>query len=1394
MYSSEEKQNENLNGIFDIRLVSVFDKYLSLIKNVLNLTDDEFSKINKIFINNNNNKYNEEIEFQNFSYEIMQMEKSLKKDIFISETTKFIKIVNLLIKYTDNTVIELYFKNYLEIIETRTIHKYESISNYKLKLKMIIEDKNFFTKNNFIFKSSYLTTLENFFLEKIKNDSIINNKTIIFLNKRIITKYLSETLNNFLNVYGYETTFVVGTAKQSSLSFTEEELNKNIKSFKDDQKFIGLFATNVVEEGIDIPLCDNIINLCAIKTMRELIQKSGRARKSNSIIYTCCENNEDEKKYTLQHIENLKNSIEVMKDVIVNDTIIPKNFNSEGQQKDRKMENNKLRNEYINNIDYYETPLGARVYLSYAKSLVNHFIGKLFSDGFTYLRAEMKIHEDKENGCNYYKAYLSLPSCLEEEFTKIFDSDINLRFGKKEEAEKYCKSNEEYFYLKAVKYLHRNQYLDDYLCFIKNYDDLINLDYNYASYKNEPKVSLIQNEIQEKENSTNLNFPNEIINNNLIEKEYFINIVEYDPRFIDLNLMKRFDCLNNGKDIEKEKLQKLAIISEFKISDLDFNIFIPATQILHLYWINQNVIDPENEYMENLNLPKIEYKYFSKMNFQISGIQQIKLNNTQKNLVEFYYVYSMFFSTDAEIAFYYMLLQNKFSFTNELFFKDNKTQKYLEIIFKKIKNLSNENILNFPFLDQENNDINFNHLIKIAILKGNYKNGFEIDFEEIETTLENVKKEIKKYYFWLKEYIISDEKEIQKLLEDSESIDEKASSLCFYNPEDVKTRRISRNFLNFSKLYVCNYSEKNKRGNMLINQATQNNNQNKYKRKGNKIYSDEETYQSDYLKTYGLITEGSREFLKTYCFDFNQRMLRYKINIKNLGRVHLNSKRFYIKKFKFLPLETVYEIENCTIDKIFLFGMIPTILYKLQHDLIYYYQAIMLKNRFTSSFGTLQSFKMNLLIEALNSKSTLESQNYERLEFLGDSVLKFLSSWETFVKYPNANRDLLYSKRRNIESNKNLFVKAIEKNNNLNDFLYSSPINFKRMNIKGFTQNEMFLFNIGLNRSFAKKSLLCFGKKDNSNFQISEENNEKELDNKGNNDLSSAGSKINSNEDKNLILNNNNENIDNQINKDNDFTNIDLVEEENIDTDKTLLDVNHYIVSKEMQDDCSESELSYQNSDRNFIKIQDLEEFVDKNLNVVPGDNKPSRIISNKVLADFVESLTGYLFYMNFNLFFNRKSDNFFSLSSEFLLDIGILESEFNLHSMNQFWLKDLENPKCKYNMVSKLNKFACLNSDKYHVFNNVNLLFQALSHPESIINKDFAYVNRSYQRLAFLGEAFLSFFVTFYVYDNNPDINECMLHKLKICGINHHIISQIAIEMKLHDLLLISYRSFIFI
>jgi ERCC4-related helicase len=262
----------------------------------------------------------------------------------------------------------------------------------------------------FDYTSSYLKSLTNFIISEENK----NSKSIIFVNHRMICQEINKKLNLiFDGLYEKKeikekifSKYVIGISTESKnnlLNFTKKDLDNNIKNFRNNDNCKVLIATNVVEEGIDIPDCNNVICLSTIKTIKEYIQKSGRARQKNSkIILFSTKKNEQINKDKIQEI---KIAIKVMKNLINDNSIIPKvkKYN------------------YINNYNIIESNKGAKIYLDYSKVVVEEFVSKLFNDGYTWNRVELKDMELKIDNKIKYFPYLSLPSVLECYFKKIFE-------------------------------------------------------------------------------------------------------------------------------------------------------------------------------------------------------------------------------------------------------------------------------------------------------------------------------------------------------------------------------------------------------------------------------------------------------------------------------------------------------------------------------------------------------------------------------------------------------------------------------------------------------------------------------------------------------------------------------------------------------------------------------------------------------------------------------------------------------------------------------------------------------------------------------------------------------------------------------------------------------------
>lgn len=1232
----------------------------------------------------------------NFSKEIREFYKKTQEDYIIEEIRKFVKNSNLILKYIDldsSLVYSGYLVNNIKSYFDQVFYKNEVIID-----QTIIKIESL-KKSGSEFKSSYLKSLEDFFykmisdLEEKNSASSQNPKSIVFVNHRLITKLLSDKMNFFLNKLNFSSRYVLGCQSNSNVPFSEEDLKRNIDHFTFNSNCLVLFATNVVEEGIDVPQCNNVINLSEIKTIKEYIQKTGRARKADSKIYLCCDLSEVNS--NRDKIDRIKLSIKVMKKII----------------SENKLEPKLKKEKYLPNLNYYETVKGARVYLGYAKKMVEEFVGKLFYDGYTYLRATMKVGEVQDStGKNKFRSYLSLPYVLESTFSQIYDHP-DITFTTREEARKYGEKYEDYYYLKAVRLLHQNDYFNDHLLFAKNYDDLMSIENNCSKFRAEPQLRIKTFNESKLETSNDLN-------HTIIPEEIGViaHILDISPNYIDINY--------DTPDSSSQKL--IAVLSDSPLTLINFDLFIPSTLLLKLYHFNTAFDDSEENKERFSKKPKILYNLFTKINVTMNHYQEIKVKQEDVPLVNFLYTYLLFTSTDAELFFYYSLFSNKFDFSERLFLNDNKTKSALEFIFSKYSENNQEGKRHIEDFKQCN--LNYSsHVVKFCVVNRDENGKLFFDFAYIKKLVKSVKEDIETYRRFLKE-CVEGEDNIKRMLIEPEYLEEKENKLSEKrNDVDIPVcGTLSRNMINFGKLFIMNYGHTDIRGTT--------------------VYKGKQNYQKYFLEKYGVLTESHRDYKKCLALDYNQKVLKYKVNIGHVGKVTRKfQKTHYLKKFNFLPNEVLQSINYFSIDQLHLFTLFPVILYKIQHSLIYYYQAYCLRNRFTA-FSTLEQIDMRLLTQSLNSRSTLEQENYERLEFLGDSVLKFLSSLEVFKIYSHGNRDLLYSKRRQIESNKNLYNYAINQKNQLDEFLFTTPMTIRKVKIPGFNRDETLVFNIGYNKAFAKSCFL--NQQTEKKIESCEENF---------NGINMKDFKMNIYGDINLGIGDSKGKIrDEEI------------------TEKTVINIEYDGNQEPQYDNCEllVDEKLINDVVRNKIEITHPDCF---------------RILYHKVLADLLESLTGFLVHTT--LYNENSLYNLFDKPSNFLKEIGVLQNSFNEYFENPFWSENLVNENCRFKPDQKYLKVRQIAENGRYKFENLDLLYQACTHSswltEESMKGNYHYVKKSYQRLAFLGEAFVSFYVSLWVYQTNKEANECILHKLKICGINHHIISLIAIDLKLDDGLL---------
>ncbi|KAG9246750.1 hypothetical protein BJ878DRAFT_539949 [Calycina marina] len=123
------------------------------------------------------------------------------------------------------------------------------------------------------------------------------------------------------------------------------------------------------------------------------------------------------------------------------------------------------------------------------------------------------------------------------------------------------------------------------------------------------------------------------------------------------------------------------------------------------------------------------------------------------------------------------------------------------------------------------------------------------------------------------------------------------------------------------------------------------------------------------------------------------------------------------------PHSVVLPITECTVDavafKYVQFGlMIPSIMRQIEIHLL----ASLLSSTILSD----AQLSLDLVVSAISASSAQETGNYQRLEFIGDSVLKFCTSVQIIAQFPLWHQGYLSAKKDRIISNARLSRAAVE--------------------------------------------------------------------------------------------------------------------------------------------------------------------------------------------------------------------------------------------------------------------------------------------------------------------------------------------------------------------------------
>jgi endoribonuclease Dicer len=154
-------------------------------------------------------------------------------------------------------------------------------------------------------------------------------------------------------------------------------------------------------------------------------------------------------------------------------------------------------------------------------------------------------------------------------------------------------------------------------------------------------------------------------------------------------------------------------------------------------------------------------------------------------------------------------------------------------------------------------------------------------------------------------------------------------------------------------------------------------------------------------------------------------------------------------------------------------ALLPSFLYRMEIALL----AIEYGKRFNLST------KLCQLSCAITLPSIYGENNYERLEMLGDSILKIMTSTSLYIEYPTDTEALLHLRRRNIICNQELCRNAVSRN--IYAYMISKSFTRKQWTLYGFVvKTETSLKNSADNDNEEEEEELVVVEEELANLSI----------------------------------------------------------------------------------------------------------------------------------------------------------------------------------------------------------------------------------------------------------------------------------------------------------------------
>jgi len=786
--------------------------------------------------------------------------------------------------------------------------------------------------------SQKLISLFNFLANYFKDNKA---SAIIFVNERIIAHLLhrvliagkeecKEDLEASL-IIGYSMNYNSDYPILREISTTIMEPTQQIiaiEKFRTQESQV-LVATDVVEEGMDIPSCNLVCCFNPIKNVKSFIQMQGRARDKQSR-FTILSSKERSTMIRNQ-VNEFKNIVEMERklSLYVNQGIEPDidAYKSFEMPKD----------EYIENAD-----TGAKVYLYNAKVFLAKYCQSLYYDEFCNPSITFSYEETKHG---LFIATAVLPPTVVKE--------VRYYKGTKEYLTKSAAADGVSF--EIIKKLIELKKLNRYLLSTSKYGSDVLLKGKITG----PEMST---EVMHKYIAVPLLNETRILSSSEAIKEYLYEL-KITPQFPYLNQENSLGFLFFKGDIETSNLE--IIINNEKVFEMLSSIN-DCRALLNKSLYKNALSDCDRYYAERIK--------FIQVTTCISKSTAIQLTYEEMMKVKCFHYYSLYEMYNADFAFFQRICSGKDDFTLSLFHNE----------LKELKNHLTKRDANFIMSETPSKELK-QHLCFVPILKDN------IDYKLIDEVILHIKKRLK----------------LGKI--------EKFGKLSMYELKGKVVNTVH----NKGRYVVFGNSDDNLKSMMLW--------KDNIKKKSWKLQ-----YWSYYKMRYNIELNIAGNLVKAKSIDSaSEKRIMQNINCYNHNK--FNELRSEEEKEKYLK-KVISEYRK---DKHNIYLDIPLELCEVNPLPIELYAILRNTSLILSSFNAMTAFKqckeeffksilvstnldnklhkpsttvplsnplkLHLLSEALTSGSAKEGYSYQRLEFLGDSVLRMLEAWEAFMSTLNSD-------------------------------------------------------------------------------------------------------------------------------------------------------------------------------------------------------------------------------------------------------------------------------------------------------------------------------------------------------------------------------------------------------